>query len=121
MVPVVNQRDVYLLPFPLNNRIPDHLFIVLSTLESNKIDGTFIAVMITTSDINYDDFSFDLTNEMFESDLDKAGSHVRMHLLTLWMNDEIVGKRVNRMKEFYFKQLMASIGDSIFNYKFEPL
>lgn len=118
---MVNQRDVYLLPFPLNNNTPDHLFIVLSTQESNQIEGTFIAVMITTSDINYDDYSFDLTDEMFEYDLKKEKSHARMHLLTLWFNNDIAGKRVNRMKEFYFRQLMSSIGDLIFNYNFEPL
>jgi len=121
MVTSVNQRDVYLLPFPLNNTTPDHLFIVLSTLECNQIEGTFIGVMITTSDANYDDFSFDLKDEMFERPLDKKTSHVRMHLMTLWLNGEIVGRKVNTMKEFYFKQLMASIGDAIFNYKFEPL
>lgn len=116
-----NQRDVYLLPFPLDNRVEDHLFIVLSIEEANQVERTFIGVMITTSDRHYDDYSFDISDEMFETPLRKGRCHVRMHLITLWMNKEILGKRVNRMKEFYFKQLMTSIGELIFNYSFKPL
>jgi len=115
----VEQRDVFLLP-PTHDNIDDHLFIVLSTQEANDYEGTFIGVMITDSDVWHDDFSFDLRDEMFETPLRKKTSHARMHLVTLCLEQTIVGKRTNRMKPFYFKQLMASIGDLVFGYSFKP-
>lgn len=115
----ISQREVYLLPFPLDSSVEDHPFIVLSCQEANEYERTFIGVMITTT-LNKDDYSFPLVNEMFESPLAKPNSHVRMHLLSLYVNEEIRGRRLNRMKEQYFKQLMAFIGDIIFNYEFKP-
>jgi hypothetical protein len=76
--------------------------------------------MITSSKIYKDEYSFELNDGMFESPLKKQNSHVRMHLLTLCLHDEVIGKRLNKMKEFYFRELMASIGDLIFNYSFNP-
>lgn len=116
----VEQRDVYLLP-PTHANIEDHLFIVLSTKEANDYEGTFVGVMITSSDKWHDDYSFDLTDAMFESPLDKKNSHARMHLVTLCLNGDVKGKRVNRMKPMYFKELMASIGDLVFGYSFKPI
>jgi hypothetical protein len=114
----IQQRDVYLLPHPIRGE--DHPFIVLSVEEANRYERTFIAVMITSMN-HVDDFSFELSDEMFEQPLPKKNSHVRMHLLTLCLDEEIVGKRINRMKALYFKELMKSIGDLIFNYGFSPL
>ena len=118
----VKQREVYYLPHPIDPATEDdHPFIVLSVEESNSHENTFIAVMITSSPYTRDDHSFDLTNEMFEDHLKKTGCHARMHLIMLCLNNEILGKRVTTMKEFYFKQLMKSIGDYVFNYDFKPL
>lgn len=117
----VEQREVYLLPFPLESSVEDHLFIVLSVRSANEYENTFIAVMITSSEKYFDDFSFELSNEMFDAPLKKEGSHARMHLLQLCMNHEIIGKRVTKMKPQYFKQLMRSIGDLIFHYDFTPI
>jgi hypothetical protein len=118
----INQRDVYLLPHPINPNSEDrHPGIVLSVLDANNHERTFIAVMITSSKIKKDDYSFELRNEMFESDLPKGGSHARMHLISLVLNEEVLGKRLNVMKVFYFNQLMASIGDLIFSYNFTPI
>ena len=116
----VNQRDVYLLPHPFDREVCEHPFIVLSTNESNNHENTFVAVMITSSKEYYDDYSFDLTDEMFERPLIKSDSHVRMHLITLCLTEDISGYKKNTMKSMYFKQLMQSIGDLIFNYNFEP-
>jgi hypothetical protein len=52
----VEQREVYLLPFPLTSEVKDHLFIVLSIRQANEYENTFIAVMITSSDVYFDDF-----------------------------------------------------------------
>lgn len=117
----IEQREVYLLPFPLPGGGENHLFIVLSAKEANDYEGTFIGVMITTSDTHYNDLSFDLNDNMFESPLRKPNSHVRMHLLTLYYSTETIGGRMNRMKVQYFKQLMASIGEVVFNYNFTPI
>lgn len=117
----VNQREVYVLPHPISlDPEEKHSFIVLSVLEANNNENTFIAVMITGSDVINDDFSFDLRDEMFVKPLKKQACHVRMHLITLCLNREIIGQKVNEMKDFYFKQLMESIGDLIFNYHFRP-
>ena len=112
----INQRDVYLLPFPINDGTVPHPFIVLSVKEANDLEGTFIGVMITASEYK-DDFSFDLRDEMFENPLKKEGCHVRMHLLTMYLDTDIESKRLNVMKEFYFKQLLLTIGDLIFDCK----
>jgi hypothetical protein len=117
----VEQREVYLLPFTFTSEVEDHLFIVLSVRRANEYENTFIAVMITSSERHFDDFSFKLSNEMFDVPLTKENSHARMHLLQLCMNEEIKGKRITKMKPLYFKQLMAAIGDLIFNYDFAPI
>lgn len=118
----VSQREVYLLPFPPNieTGIEDHPFIVLSVEEANQVEDSFIGVMITSS-THKDDMSFQLSDNMFEKPLFKEGCHARMHLITLQVDAEINGKRINKMKEEYFKQLMRSIGEATFNYKFTPL
>lgn len=79
----INQRDVYLLPFPLRGVVQAHPFIVLSIREANEIENSFIAVMITSLDVHKDDYSFDLNDSLFEKPLPKKGSHVRMHLITI--------------------------------------
>jgi mRNA-degrading endonuclease toxin of MazEF toxin-antitoxin module len=117
----VEQRDVYLFPPTHDSKLEHHPFIVLSTKEANEYEKTFVAVMVTSSDIYRDDFSFELTDGMFDGPLPKKDSHVRMHLLTLCIEKHIKGPRINRMKPAYFKQLMKSIGDLIFNYDFNPL
>lgn len=119
---VVKQRDVYLLPHPINPESQDyHPFIVLSDLRANKYERTFVAVMITSSQFKLDHYSFPLTDEMFERELDKEGCHARMHLITLLLDEEIRGSKLNTMKVFYFNQLMKSIGDLIFNFNFTPI
>lgn len=117
----VNQRDVYLLLHPFDQTVEKHPFIVLSSSESNQHESTFVAVMITSSDLYRNDYSFELNDDMFEKPLAKKGSHVRMHLLTLYLNDEIIGIKINTMKALYFKQLMATIGELVFEYQFKPL
>ena len=115
----VSQREVYMLPFPLKEGGQDHPFIVLSCNESNNLENTFIAVMITSSSYT-DDYSFDLRDEMFERPLAKQGCHVRMHLITLVEVADIKNRIVNKMKPIYFKNLMAVIGELIFDYEFTP-
>ena len=117
----VNQREVYFLPHPFDPKVPEHPHIVLSVLNANNHEQTFIAVMITTSEHYHDDYSFDLNNSMFEKPLAKEGSHVRMHLLTLALEEDRIGPCKNKMKKFFFDQLMESIGDSVFGFSFKPL
>ena len=124
-MPSINQREVYLLPFPFgSSQGEDHPHIVLSIKDANEHESTFLAVMITTSKIHRDELSFELTNEMFDKPLQKENSHVRMHLIMLVLNSEIrgkIGKPLCTMKKQYFDQLMKSIGEFVFNYEFIPL
>jgi hypothetical protein len=116
----INQRDVLLIqPLPQTG-LNKHPFIVLSILEANQQDDTFVAVMITSSTQTKDDFSFDLTNDMFEQPLDKAGCHVRGHLILSSPNYAVI-RKVNTMKATAFKHLMQHLGDLVFNSRFEPL
>lgn len=122
-MPLVNQREVYMLPFPavLDDGETNHPFIVLSCDEANdNNDHTFIGVMITSSRFT-DDNSFYLTDEMFEKPLAKQNCHVRMHLITLCIKEDIQRARVNKMREKHFHQLMKTIGELVFNYKFEKM
>lgn len=118
----IEQRDVYLLPHPITgDETQRHPFIVLSCDESNIHERTFLAVMITSSEYKRDDYSFEVDDSMFENKLDKSRCHVRMHLIMLCLNEEIIGKRLNKMRSLYFKELMKSIGEQIFNYDFKPI
>lgn len=116
---VVNQRDVLLLNHSYDSN-KEHPFIVLSVNEANEQEKTFVAVMITSSEKTRDDFSFELSNDMFASPLHKDNSHVRMHLITSSFNNCILHK-INTMKVYAFNQLMRSIGDLIFNFDFFPI
>ena len=118
----INQRDVLLLPHPLENgHHSPHPHIVLSVQEANQHENTFIAVMITSSSFTKDDFSFNLNDATFEKPLAKSGCHARMHLITitreLWFDHN---NKVNTMKPAPFNELMKSIGDLVFNYNFTP-
>ena len=122
----INQRDVYLLPFPLESRNPveDHLHIVLSIADANLNENTFLSVMITSSPIFKDELSFDVYDEMFETPLREPNCHVRMHLIPLSRSSEIIVQRqspVNRMKKRPFDAMMKEIGELIFNFDFAPL
>ncbi len=118
----IKQREVYLLPFPFGgDNVAPHYFIVLSTEEANKQENTFIAAMITTSDIHRNEYSFPLSNAMFDKHLPLSDSHVRMHLITIYRNREILKNCVNTMKEYYFNQLLAQIGDMVFNCLITPV
>lgn len=116
------QRDVYLIKPPFDPSLDAHPFIVLSIKESNECEDTFIGVMITSSTVYVDDHSFTLSDSMFRYPLDKANCHVRMQLMTLCKKrDAGNGSPINRMKPLYFKELMKSIGELVFNYDFLPL
>jgi uncharacterized protein YukJ len=117
---VVNQRDVFLLPHPFDSQGEPHPHIVLSVKEANEQENTFVVVMITSSGKTIDDFSFMLSDEMFEKPLQKKNCHVRMHLLTSSFDEYIDRPKINTMKVAPFKELMKSIGDLIFNYNFSP-
>ena len=117
----VEQRDVFLFRPTFDTNLRDHLFIVLSGADANRYEQTFIAVMITSSALYDDDFSFHLTDEMFEKPLPKKGSHVRMHLIVLCVEKDIKGQHaINRMKPAYFKHMMDAINDLVFDNKFTP-
>jgi mRNA-degrading endonuclease toxin of MazEF toxin-antitoxin module len=116
----INQREVYLLPHPFDTTAEAHPHIILSHRDANNHERTFIAVMITSSP-RKDDFSFDLVDDMFEKPLAKQGCHVRMHLLTLALDEDISSHLLTKMKKQYFDELMRSIGDIVFNFEFSPL
>jgi len=115
-----SQREVYFLEYPPPGVTGRHPHIVLSVKESNGATSTFVAAMITTSDSFYDDYSFDLTDAMFDRPLAKDGSHVRMHLVTLCLDEDRIGPPVNKMKKFHFDQLMKTIGEMVFGFDFSP-
>ena len=118
---VVNQREVYLLPHPFgNNHGEPHPHIVLSVLEANQHENTFVAVMITSSKNTFDDFSFPLSDTMFDKPLEKPDCHARMHLLPLSYTENIIGKRINTMKPQSFKRLMNDIGKVVFDFDVNP-
>lgn len=123
-MPVINQRDVYLLPFPFGDENGEpHPYIILSINDANVQEDSFQAVMITSSSYK-DDFSFKLTDEMFDKPLEKSNCHVRMHLIILGLNEHILNPNLKpfcRMKKYYFDQLMRTIGELVFNYEFSPL
>ncbi len=118
----INQREVYMLPHPWDSNAEKHPFIVLSVLDANQHERTFLAVMITSEPNRIDDFSFMVQDAMFEKPLKHPNCHVRMHLIMMAFNEETNNVApVNKIKKAYFNQLMKSIGDLIFNFDFTPL
>lgn len=102
-------------------KIDKHYFVVLSGNEANKNINTFIGVMITTSNKYYDDYSFDVEEGMFDPALPKESSHIRMSLVSLCIDNKIIGQRKAVMKERFFCQLMETIGDLMFGFEFKRM
>lgn len=113
---LINQRDVvnYEFPFP-DESFLIHPVIVLSIQSVCNIEGTFIGVPISHSELHNDNgYSFPLFNSSFVNPLDYPNSHARMHLITVLRVDEIRGRKINEMKKDDFNEMYSQIQELIF-------
>jgi len=124
----VNQRDVILLPHPFGSQYAeDHPHVIISIKECNDHEATALAVMMTGSDQTHDEYSFDVSDEMFEKPLKKQNCHIRMHLIALYLKEDMQVDHnnkpivLNRMNVADFNRLMRDIGELVFEFSFKPL
>ena len=107
-MPSIQQREVVTASF---QGIGPHPAIVLSPEEANY--DWVICVMITSKPIN-DEFTFALTDEMFNKGMIKP-SQVRLHLVTGFPVESVVqDTRPQTMKLAAFKRLIARINEVAF-------
>jgi PemK-like, MazF-like toxin of type II toxin-antitoxin system len=114
---ILNQRDVIEVYFKFpDGQVKPHPIIVLSVAKVFNHEKSFIGVPISHSEeYNSDYFSFPISNQCFEKHLKHQDSYVRMHLITLFSENDVVEKRkVNEMKTDAFNEMYDQIQQIIF-------
>ena len=112
--PLYKQGD--LVKLKVVSLLPDgtekfHPFLIISNSNSNSIENSYIGVMMTASSVS-DRYSFKCSNEMFESPLEKTGCHLRMHIIAMLTENDIL-KFSNRMLPIYTDNLIKEIQSRI--------
>ena len=109
----IYQRDIVEVDFKLSNgEIKKHPVLVLSNDNAIKKENSFVCVMISGS-TTYDDFSFELNDEMFNF-IPKKKSQVRLHLIATVMLID-VNRKIGNIKSTYFGCIVNKIKDKVFN------
>lgn len=113
--PQYKQGDLVYLFDPI--KIPkgeplEHPVLIISSNTSNSYENFYTGVMMSST--NYKDrYSFDCTNEMFESPI-KLGSQIRLYITASFKETEIKNF-TNRIKPIHLKALLIQIKELIFS------
>lgn len=109
------QRDlVYLknpIKMPTGEDLP-HPVLIISSNRANSYENYYTGVMMSATE-HVDRFSFPLSDDMFESPLDKSNCCIRTYI-TLGFREADIKNFKNRMKMPHFKILLEQIKTSIF-------
>lgn len=109
-----NQKDLVWLkdpiPLPDGTELP-HPVLIISCTAANSMENFYTGIMMTAS-AHKDKFSFPVTNEMFEGNLNKANCQLRLYLTVSFMESNIV-RLENRMKKIHFKNVIEQIVDYV--------
>ncbi len=115
-----SQRDVVEVQFrlPPDGKLLNHPVIVISNDDINQHEGGFIGVMMTSEEsYKGDEYSFELSDDMFTKPLGKKFSAVRLHLIGNFINNDIIknANSGNQIKKTDFNRLMVNINNTTFN------
>lgn len=115
---VYHRGDIVEIPLtmPDSGRIKAHPVIIISNKEVHDADDCYIGVMITHND-RIDQFSFELSNDMFEPAMQERRTfQARCHLITYFLQSHITkGTHRNRMKANFIDQLVTHVTTSALN------
>lgn len=89
-----------------------HPVLIISSNASNSYENRYTGVMMSST-AHKDRFSFQCSNEMFESPLQKSGSQFRTYII-LGFNEDQISRLVNQMKPIHLGALLAEIRNYIF-------
>lgn len=111
----VRQREIVELPFYLPQGIQNHPALVLSTDEAIELEEAFVAVMITSQEID-DEFSFQLIDDMLTIPMGKPYREVRLHLLGLFRLGDVIpnSQQRIRVKQDDFEIIVRQISGTTF-------
>lgn len=115
-----SQREVVEVQFrlPPDGKLLNHPVIVISNDDINQHESGFIGVMMTSEEsYKGDEYSFELSDDMFTKPLGKKFSAVRLHLIGNFINKDIIknGNSGNQIKKTDFNRLMVNINNTTFN------
>ncbi len=113
--PQYKQGDlVYLfdpIKIPKGEPLP-HPVLIISSDKSNSHEKFYTGLMMSST-THKDRYSFDCTNEMFESPL-KSGSQIRIYITVSFKETEIKNF-ANRIKRVHLKILLNQVKDLLFS------
>ena len=108
-----NQRDLVTLNSPMpEDQANNHPILIISCSSVNSKGDYYTGMMMSTTEYR-DQFSFTLTNDMFEGHLRKEKCHLRTYIIISIKEDQIKG-RINRMGALHFKNLVKQIFEYVF-------
>ncbi len=111
---MVYQRDIVEVIFD-DDFGGNHPAIVLSNKLVQEIEGYFVCVMMTSSDVD-DEFSFVIKDDMLTKPLNREHCEARCHLINFVPIDAIiVNRHRNQIKVKPFKDLIKKINNSTFS------
>lgn len=90
----------------------DHPVLIISSNRANGYENYYTGVMMSATEYK-DRFSFPLSNEMFESPLEKPNSCIRGYIIVGFREVDVRSLK-NRMIPIHFKILLDQIKASIF-------
>jgi len=110
------QRDIVEINFMLPNfQFKPHLAVIISNDELNEKEDFFYSVLIS-SKTYFPEYSYPLTNEMIKSSVNfklSKESYVKCQIITSDKEHGVI-RKVGRMEEPYFSQMIDKIIASIF-------
>ncbi len=109
---MLKQRDLVMVHdrLPPDGKVEKHPFVIISCGKAIRHENSFIGVMMTGSEVYDDDFTFLVSNHMFEKPLMKSGCQLRLHIISnLMMHDLEPAHAVNRMKRADFQDLLDEL------------
>lgn len=107
----IEQQDIIITNFYDGKHWKERPALVVSNNELQEAEDIVYLVMISTKSYN-EQYCYKLTDDMFSGKLDKQ-SFVKCHLIEFDATNQIV-KKIGRMKQPYFNQIVEKIIASIF-------
>ena len=106
------QKDVVEINFMLPNfQLKPHLAVIVSNDELNEKEDFFYVVLISSKNY-FPEYSYSLSEEMLTCELSKK-SFIKCQILTFDKESGVL-RKVGRMREPYFSEMVNKIITSIF-------
>lgn len=110
-----SRGDIIELPFliPGKNKLENHPGIIISNQTVYDIEGIYICVMVTHSDLN-EEFGFKLSDDMFVNPKKALEGYAKGHLIAYVLKNHLIrNAHRGKMKSTYVDELVDFITDNI--------